>query len=436
MEGRVRPRHRFFLGTVVVPVTLGLWAAGYLVAGEAGRLGREESRRVASTVLTLMERDVDRATRAPNAGIRRLPGEPAGPVASPVAPGDTVRAVIWHEDALTALLRVREADGGLLERRAPMGPGCLDALEQVAGYRGALYLEGVRRASTVPEVGPPELSPRLHFRLAIFPEGLPLDLEEGPGILFPQSPRPDTPPPVALLVLPGDEFRTLLPSHYLLMVASAGIFLAILGFLFIPPRGSPDSRNPVIAKRWRWAGVSLVFLPLLLSWGVLLALVQSSRAEARQATVGELARAMAFVRVEGEGLPLADLRAMTGFEVTRIVDGEVAESTLPPTENRARLVERIPPPGPFTVTGRHQGLEAEVVFMAGRLGDSGTVVLSTSPPELQDRSLGLRLLVLGVGMGILVLFFPLLVIRHRWLRYIPGARGQELVTPPMPDPDP
>ncbi|MEX2528886.1 MAG: hypothetical protein WEA09_14740 [Gemmatimonadota bacterium] len=432
----MRPRQRFYLGTVVVPLTLGLWAAGYLVSGEAERLGREETRRVAATALTLMEREIDRVTRAPSAGIRRLPGDPTGPVPVPISPSDTVRSVIWYEDDFTGIVRYLDVDDAVVERRGRMEPDFLNALEEVAGYRGALYLEGIRRASTEPPMGPEELSSRLHFRLAIFPEGLPLEMDDTPGILFPHAPRADTPPAVTLLVSREDAGRRLLPTYYLPAVTLSGIFLAILGFLLLPSRGGPQSHDPAVVRHWRRAALGLVLLPLLLSWGALLALVQGSRAEARQGTVGELAQAMAFVRMQGEGLPLADLRAMTGFEVTRIQDGEILESTLSPSQGREALAARIPPPGPFTVTGRHQGAEREIVFMAGRLGPSVTVVLSTPPPESPDRSLGLRLLVLGGAMGILVLFFPLLISRHRWLRHLPGGSQRELSIPPPVDRSP
>ena len=114
-----------YLGLVVLPVSLAIWTAAYLHRIEL--------------------RDV--WFRA-DARMGRIPGVRAA------QRGDTVLALEPGTRDLEAVLYLPVGGGRIRTSRAGVGTPALQILEGNAGYEGAVYLGGVRRASSDPDFGP------------------------------------------------------------------------------------------------------------------------------------------------------------------------------------------------------------------------------------------------------------------------------------------
>jgi len=409
---RVSPRRwtfRAYLGAVVLPLCLGLWAAAYLRAGEVERLRFEEDQRMGEAAMVLLERDLDEARDLllrrvrPLAGAdRELPGVRAA------LGGDTVISLRESEGGGLEVSLLVPSGGGVAAASAPFSPSFLRVLSEAAGYDAALYLNRGRIAATAPDFGPETLSPGVHRRLVLFPRGAPYELGDRTGSLHPRLDPPGRPPEMSILAAPGVTRPPALSARVPYLAGSLALGMALLGGWGLAARGRVRWRDP-----WRRIRmVLLVWAPLLVVMGALLVLARTFPNEARRATVQELARAMAIARSEWERLTPEGVEDITGFPVTLLGDDGVEHSTLKGglVLEELEAIER--PPSAFAITGRAGSGREEILYVASRLSPDVTLVLSAPGPQVRLRGLGFRILMLGVGVAFMVVVFPLLSLQH------------------------
>jgi hypothetical protein len=355
-----------YLATVVLPLSLGVWAAGYLSSGEVERLRFEEDRRIAETGAALLRRDLAEA----------------------------------------------EARGSALD------PSFLHTLEGAGGYEASLYIDGVRTASTSAGFGPDTLPARVHRRLALFPRGHAHAVDGTGAALYPLDTLDGAPPRIVILAAPSWDRAPTLPRGLLRITTGVGILLALAAWWAfhrrraIPPRRLRDL--PLPAFFW-------VFLPLVAAWLLVFVMASGFQEDARERTVRELARSLAIIRSEGNVLPPAEASQLTGFDVTLLGPDGIEETTLAKEGARAAIASIRPPPAAFTITGTVGEGDDEAVYVASRPRGGSTLVLSQSRPGTHPRDLGLRLVVLVAGMGLFSLLFPLMIVRE--LRRESGGGG-------------
>jgi hypothetical protein len=160
----------------------------------------------------------------------------------------------------------------------------------------------------------------------------------------------------------------------------------------------------------RWKGqrsLTLVWVPLFLVLGLLTVLGRTFPEEARRATVQELSRAMALARTEWERLTPQDVQRLTGFPVTVVHSGSVVTTTLD-EEASGRIAAIPPPPSAVALTGQLGEGREEILYMTARLEADRTLILTAPGPQIRLRGLGTRLMVLGAGLLLLVLIFPMI----------------------------
>lgn len=395
-----------YLGAVVLPLSLGLWAAAYIRSEEVQRLRFEEDQRMGAAAVFLLQRDLDevrlgllrRARPLPGAD-RELPGVQAA------LAGDTVTQVLAVDEGLEVAVLLPSGAAGVSFASGPFVPRFIDALGESVGYDAALYVSRVRRATTDETFGPDTLPIGTNRRLTLFPEGMPLLLGERGASLHPRDLVRGRAPEVAVLVSPVAPRPRALSRRIPLLSGLLGLILSLGGWWLLERRPAGRPGDPWQGRR----SLVLVWVPLAVVLVSLTLMARSFPGEARRGTVQELARAMALARSEWERLTPEEIRSLTGFPVTVTGPDGVEVSTLSPSA-AAPLAMLPPPPSAYAVSGRMGEGREESLYVAARLGGDRTLILSAAGPEVRLRGLGLRLAVLGVGLAVLVLIFP--VIRY------------------------
>lgn len=395
-----------YLGAVVLPLSLGLWAAAYLRAGEVQRLRFEEDQRMGAAAVYLLQRDLDEVSQGLIRRARPLPGADRElPGVQAALAGDTVLQVMAVEDRLEVTVLLPGSGAGVAFASGPFTPRFVDALGESVGYDAALYVNRVRRASTDEAFGPDTLPIGTNRRLTLFPDGMPLRLGERGASLHPRERVRGRAPEVAVLVSPVAPRPPALSGRVPLLSALLALALSVGGWLLLEyrPAGSPG--DPWRGRR----SLTLVWLPLALVLVSLAFMARTFPAEARRGTVQELARAMALARSEWERLSPEEIRSLTGFPVTVTGPDGVEVSTLPHSATEP-LATLPPPPSAYAISGRMGEGREETLYVSARLGGDRTLILTAAGPEVRLRGLGLRLAVLGAGLAVLVVIFP--VIRY------------------------
>lgn len=345
----------FYLATVVLPLSLGVWATGYLSSGEVQRLRFEEDRRIAETGAALLRRDLAHA----------------------------------------------EATGEALE------PSFLHTLEGAGGYEAVLYVGGVKRAASRPDLGPDTLPVRIHRRLALFPRGHAYVVNGTGAALYPMEIVDGAAPEIVILAAPAWVRTATLPRGLLRIAMALGLLLALVAWWRFQHRDASDRQPrhiPVITLVW-------VLLPLLVAWGMVFLMARGFEEDARDRTVRELARSLAIIRSEGQALPPGEASQLTGFDVTLLGTDGIEETTLAGAGAREAIQSIQPPPASFTTTGRVGSGDDEALYVASRPRGGSTLVLSHARPGSHPRALGLRIVVLVIGMGLFAFVFPLMLLR-------------------------
>ncbi len=230
---------------------------------------------------------------------------------------------------------------------------------------------------------------------------------------------------MAVLVSPVAPRPPTLPPRIPLLSALLAAVLGLAGWWLLERRPAGTPGDPWQGRR----SLTLVWLPLAVVLAALTAMARSFPAEARRGTVQELARAMALARAEWERLSPEEIRSLTGFPVTVTGPGGVEATTLP-GPSAGPLASLPPPPSAYAVSGRLGEGREERQYVAARLGPDRTLILTAAGPEVRLRGLGMRLAVLGTGLGVLVVIFPL--IRYGGAYPPPRGGGREVPLSALP----
>lgn len=393
-----------YLGAVVLPLSLGLWAAAYLRAGEVQRLQFEEDQRMGAAAVFLLERDLEETTELLSRRARPLPGADRElPGIQAALAGDTVGELQATDEGLDLAVLLPGAAAGVYFASDRFEAGFIQEFAEAVGYDAALYVTRVRRVSTADDFGPDTLSFGANRRLGLFPGGMPLLLGERWASLHPRDTERGRAPDVSVLVSPVAPRPDPFPRRIPLMSALVALSLGFAGWWLLEfrPAGTPGDR-------WRGQrSLTLVWIPLVMVLAVLTVLGRTFPGEARRATVQELSRAMALARTEWERLTPDDVEGLTGFPVTVVESGAVVTTTLGEGE-AGRIAAIPPPPSAVALTGQLGEGREEILYMAARLEAERTLILTAPGPQIRLRGLGMRLLVLGAGLLLLVLIFPMI----------------------------
>lgn len=393
-----------YLGAVVLPLSLGLWAAAYLRAGEVQRLQFEEDQRMGAAAVFLLERDLEETRELLARRARPLPGADRElPGIQAALAGDTVGELQVGGNGLELAVLLPGAAAGVHFASGPFEAGFIREFAEAVGYDAALYVTRVRRVSTADDFGPDTLSFGVNRRLGLFPGGMPLRLGERWASLHPRDAERGRAPEVSVLVSPVAPRPDPFPRRIPLLSGLVAVALGLAGWwlLAFRPDGTPGDR---------WKGqrsLTLVWIPLAMVLAVLTILGRTFPGEARRATVQELSRAMALARTEWERLTPQDVQRLTGFPVTVVESGSVVTTTLD-EEAAGQIAAVPPPPSAVALTGQLGAGREEILYMAARLEAERTLILTAPGPQVRLRGLGTRLLVLGAGLLLLVLIFPII----------------------------
>lgn len=392
-----------YLGAVVLPLSLGLWGAAYLRSGEVQRLRFEEDQRMGAAAVFLLEKDLEAARDLLVRRARPLPGADRElPGVQAALAGDTVTQLHAVDDRLELSVLLPSGAAGVAFAVGPFVPSFIRSLGESVGYDAALYVGRVRRAATREDFGPDSLPFGTNRRLALFPQGMPLKVGGHSGSLHPRPVIRGRVAEVAVLVAPVAPRPRALSRLIPLASALLGLTLAGGGWWLLEKRPAGRPGDPWQGRR----SLLLVWLPLILVLAALTGMARTFPGEARRVTVQELARAMALARTEWERLTPAEIRALTGFPVTVVGPQGVLESTL---GRGAEPLAALPsPPSAVALSGRLGSGREEILYVAARLGADRTLILTAPGPVVRLRGLGLRITVLGVGLVLLVLTFPLI----------------------------
>lgn len=133
----------------------------------------------------------------------------------------------------------------------------------------------------------------------------------------------------------------------------------------------------------------------------------------RDATVGDLTRAVVAARALGaEDVP-DSVRAVTGFAATRVRDHEVEATTL--TGATASLADVPAPPPSFTTSGMVALDGGPAVYVAGNLKSGGFLVVSAPFPRDIVNTFRRRTLLIAAGLALWILGTGVVAWRRRTL---------------------
>lgn len=247
----------------------------------------------------------------------------------------------------------------LVEERGALATG------RAAGYRAAVYRDGVRVEATQPAPGPDRLDD--DTRGALRAGSAEIVWEGGSGRVVP-VPVPDGPGEVAVLLAASTPPPPPLPVPLLLVMGLLLVFAGLAGWILLAGGSTAPGRRAVLL-------VSLV--PALTAWGFLVHGDRLFHEAAQTLARRDLTRALSVARMRGvAGDPSAFL-ALTGFHAYRVRDRTVEAAS---GDGRAEAVAALPAPPPsFTSAGTVRTPEGVVPYVALRL-PSGGFTVATAPP--------------------------------------------------------
>lgn len=284
---------------------------------------------------------------------------------------------------------------------APTPPDAADSavsfVSGTTGYATALYRGARRWRSTRPPVGPRVLDPTVLHRLAGHSGGL--SMPDG-GILATLG--PPTAGLAALAVPLMNHPRAALPTRIQIVVGLVLLFAILAGWIQLDRRGqSPPGRVSVLL---------LALVPTLTVMVFLVHLTAAYRSAARDATGQDLARGLAVVATHDLLDSAREVRAMTGFDATRIVAGIVESSTL---GGGAKPLATLPAPPPsFTSSGKVRTSEGPAVYAAWGMPGEAVMILTAPAPVERIRAFDVRAAAIGGALGVWLVLLGGIVIRR------------------------
>lgn len=333
-----------FLAGVVLPVILAVAGGVLLREEEARNLQEDATARIARITGALFLREAALGSGTP-------PSVPS--LDDPGAPSNRVRAV-------------------------------LRAVEREAGYHTAVYLDGARTWASDPEFGPDRLPSGVleAVRGGEHPAAPGGELEQAAVVGLPGGGGTAS---LTVLAAPLVPRSASLPLSNLLPVLTVAVILSVVAawVLFQSPAAveAEEGRRPP----GRMQTALVVLIPILAGWALLGYLRRDLERVGEVMTVRELTRTVALVRDRIPDAPVEELRAVTGFDATRIEGGRVMETTLESAELSAGLAQSPSPPAGLTSSGRVRADGSGVVYLAVRQPGRGVLMLTTPDPDPRVR---------------------------------------------------
>lgn len=334
-----------FLAGVVLPVILAVAGAVLLREEEARSLQEDATARIARITGALFLREAALSSGTPpSAPSLDDPGAPSEP---------RVRAV-------------------------------LRAVERMAGYHTAVYLDGARTWASDPEFGPDRLPAGVleavrEGKQPAVPDG---EMEQAAVVGLPGEGGTAS---LAVLAAPLVPRSASLPLSNLLPVLTVAVILSVVAawVLFQTPTATEVEEGQRRPGRMQTALV--VLIPILAGWALLGYLRRDLERVGERMTVQELSRTVALVRNRIPDAPVEELRAVTGFDATRIEGGRVMETTLESPELSAALAQGPSPPAGLTSSDRVRAGGEGAVYLALRQPGRGVLMLTAPDPDPRVR---------------------------------------------------
>ena len=329
---------------------------------------------------------------------------PQDPSWERVSRGETISAMRPRDGGAEVMVLTAPVPGdppGTLRYAGAPLPEAPILVARSAGARLSLFLNGRRVLTTRDSLGPDTLPRETLVALSAAPQGLALGGMDGALVALDHP--VGLPPSVAVMVAPGTTPGPPLPLSLLLVVGLLFLFAAVVGWIQL---GAARTRDDGGRKR------SIVLVSLVPVLTALSFLAQSDRLfqdAARSGVQRDLTRALAVSDARGVADSPEGIRALTGFQATRVRDGQVEETTL---QDPLGAVAALPAPPPsFTSSGALTTSEGPSVYVALRLSGGAFVVASTRRPDERIRTfrrtlvtvagvLGAWLLVMGWMAGV------------------------------------
>lgn len=321
-----------------------------------------------------------------------------------------------QEDAAARMARIT---GSLLMREAALGSGTppappsgespgaptagqvrtvLRAVERMAGYHTAVYMDGARTWATDPAFGPDRLPAEVEEALRRGEHaGAPAEVVQGAIVGLAGGEGTAS---FAVLAAPVVARSASLPLSNLLPVLTVAVILSVLAawVLFQPPSGAGGEAGGRRPGRMQTALV--VLIPILAGWALLGYLRRDLDRTVGATTTRELSRTMAIIRSRIPGASVEEILAVTGFDATRVERGTIAATTLESPGLRAGLLRSPSPPAGLTSFGRVQGRTTGAAYLALREAGGGVLILTTPDPDPRVRLFSMLLWFLSVAIAV------------------------------------
>ncbi len=289
--------------------------------------------------------------------------------------------------------------------RAVAADSAVSLVSEATGYAAALYRDGRRLTSAPPTFGPRVLDAAVLHDLAGRSGGLPVS--DGEVVA---TPGPSTNRIAALAASPTNRPAGAVPLRIRLVVGLLMLFAGLAGWIQLgrPQGGAVDGREQSPP-----GGVSVVLLALVPTLTAVLFLGHletAYRSAARDATGRDLALGLAVAATHGLLDSARSVRALTGFDATRIRAGVVEETTL---EGDATPLAALPAPPPsFTSSGTVRMSGRVAVYAAWGAGGGAVMTLTAPDPAGPMREFDARADVVGGALVLWLLLFGVAVVRR------------------------
>ena len=407
---------RGYLAFVVAPVILATAAGAVWWTVESDRLVTEHYEELSRQAVQLLVRDLaqGREAFAERARSVELP-DPAPPAVERALAGDTVSGLASSDQSLELTVVVADEDGTVRMIREPFVPPSLEALPAVAGQSMAIYLAGLRVATTDPAIGPAELDRTI--LTSLIGEESTLEWETGGerGIFRPVQPRPGAEPDLVLLV--GTAEASMRLEWLLIVVPVTLIILALVITAAWSIAGSESREDDGDSRVVQTA--LIVCIPVLAGLAVLVSLDRGFRNEVMDSGRGRLTEAAALIQELRLGTDPRNLADIFGFEVAVMEAGRVVEATNGAEPLRDQLADVTLPPPNWLASGTVPGSMPPVPYEAFRLrGPRGVVLFRT---DLDEKVTRLRGVLLRIGV---VMALPAMIFLAATLLAAPPARDR------------
>lgn len=393
---------RTFMLLVVVPAAVALLATVEVARSAWSELHAASHGRVAGMTLAALDQELGAAAgQAVEAAVPVDDADPDDPAVRRALAGDTVRGYRADGDGLEVVAVLGGQDGGPVRMgTAPIDPRLASRIGGATGYRTAVYVRGARFSGTTPPVGPDRIPDAVTWAEN---GGARLDggvLRSGPG----------SPPVLAVLAVPTNPPPPAVPRPVILVLGLLLLFSTLAAWIQLArPTGTAVTAP---------AGLSfgmLALIPMLAMVGLASHVDRTHEERVEGVVARDLSRALSAASAQAVAASPSAVRALTGFDATRVRRGTVEASTLAGAD-AARLAALPAPPPSFTSTGVVDTPAGPLAWAGLRLRDGAFVVATTPLQGAGTPAPGRTLWMITVGLALWLAGATAMVV-HRSRRY-------------------